>query len=157
MSGSGDLSQMRSDPGPAYGDRRGPQHRTPTRRGKKNEETLMRFAIATGSSEGHLALGYLYYYATAITSAPWPNRNRQGADCQNESEAYLPSAHPADVSASGGIKRPIWKKRHARSEKQGRLINLCFSYMARRDFETASKILDRVIAAIAAIVFCRIY
>jgi TolB-like protein/Flp pilus assembly protein TadD len=98
--------------------------------------------------EGHLALGFSYYYGERDYDRALAEFEIAKRGLPNESEAYF---------AIGAIQRRQgkWAESNANLEKAATLdpkntdvlINLCFSYMAQRDFETASKILDRVIAA----------
>src|SRR5437867_857349 len=98
--------------------------------------------------EGHLALGYSYYYGDRDYERALAEFEIAKRGLPNESEAYF---------AIGAIQRRQgkWAESNANLEKAATLdpkntdvlINLCFSNMAQRDFETASKILDRVIAA----------
>jgi TolB-like protein/Flp pilus assembly protein TadD len=98
--------------------------------------------------EGHLALGFSYYYGDRDYERALAEFEIAKRGLPNESEAYF---------AIGAIQRRQgkWAESNANLEKAATLdpkntdvlINLCFSYMAQRDFETASKILDRVIAA----------
>jgi len=98
--------------------------------------------------EGHLALGFSYYYGDRDYERALAEFEIAKRGLPNESEAYF---------AIGAIQRRQgkWAESNANLEKAATLdpkntnvlINLCFSYMAQRDFEAASKILDRVIAA----------
>ncbi len=98
--------------------------------------------------EGHLALGFSYYYGDRDYERALAEFEIAKRGLPNESEAYF---------AIGAIQRRQgkWAESNANLEKAATLdpkntdvlINLCFSYMVQRDFETASKVLDRVIAA----------
>jgi TolB-like protein/Flp pilus assembly protein TadD len=98
--------------------------------------------------EGHLALGFSYYYGERDYERALAEFEIAKRGLPNESEAYF---------AIGAIQRRQgkWAESNANLEKAATLdpkntdvlINLCFSYMAQRNFETASKILDRVSAA----------
>jgi TolB-like protein/Flp pilus assembly protein TadD len=98
--------------------------------------------------EGHLALGFSYYYGDRDYERALAEFDIARRGLPNESQAYL---------AIGSIQRRQgkWAESNANLEKSAALdpknanvlINLSFSYMAQRDFETADKILDRVIAA----------
>ncbi len=98
--------------------------------------------------EGHLALGFSYYYgdrdyARALTEFETARRG-----LPNDAQAYL---------AIGAIQRRQgkWTESTANLEKAAALDpknanilgNLAFSYVAQRNFETADKILDRLIVA----------
>src|SRR5207248_6213197 len=98
--------------------------------------------------EGHLALGFSYYYGDRDYERALAEFEIAKRGLPNESEAYF---------AIGAIQRRQgkWAESNANLEKAATLdpkntdvlINLCFSYMAQRDFEAADKLLDRVIAA----------
>src|SRR5213076_3252624 len=98
--------------------------------------------------EGHLALGFSYYYGDRDYERALAEFEIAKRGLPNESEAYF---------AIGAIQRRQgkWAESNANLEKAATLdpkntdvlINLCFSYIAQRDFETADKLLDRVIAA----------
>jgi tetratricopeptide (TPR) repeat protein len=97
--------------------------------------------------EGHLALGFSYYYGDRDYERALVEFDIARRGLPNESQAYL---------AIGSIQRRQgkWAESTANLEKAATLdpkntnvlMNLIFSYMAQRDYETADKILDRVIA-----------
>jgi TolB-like protein/Flp pilus assembly protein TadD len=97
--------------------------------------------------EGHLALGFAYYYGDRDYERALAEFDIARRGLPNESQAYL---------AIGSIQRRQgkWAESTANLEKAATLdpkntnvlMNLIFSYMAQRDYETADKILDRVIA-----------
>ena len=90
----------------------------------------------------------LIIMATAITSAPWPNSISPDAACRM-------SPRPIWPSAAIQRRQGKWAESTANLEKAAALdpkntnvlINLCFSYIAQRNFETADKVIDRGIAA----------
>jgi TolB-like protein/Flp pilus assembly protein TadD len=98
--------------------------------------------------EGHLALGFSYYYGDRDYERALAEFEIAKGGLPNESEAYF---------AIGAIQRRQgkWAESNANLEKAATLdpkntdvlINLAISYMAQRDFETADKVLDRVVAA----------
>jgi TolB-like protein/Flp pilus assembly protein TadD len=98
--------------------------------------------------EGHLALGFSYYYGDRDYKRALAEFEIAKRDLPNEAQAYM---------AIGAIQRRQgkWAESTANLEKAATLdpkntnvlINLCFSYMALRNFETADKMLDRAIAA----------
>src|SRR5712692_5213717 len=98
--------------------------------------------------EGHLALGFSYYYGDRDYERALAEFDIASRGLPNESQAYL---------AIGSIQRRQgkWTESTANFEKAAALdpkngpllLNLAYSYMAQRDFETADKTLDRVIAA----------
>src|SRR5947208_1314896 len=98
--------------------------------------------------EGHLALGFSYYYGDRDYERALAEFDIARRGLPNESQAYL---------AIGSIQRRQgkWSESNANLEKAATLdpkninvaINLCFSYIAQRNFETADKFLDSAIAA----------
>ncbi len=98
--------------------------------------------------EGHLALGFSYYYGDRDYERALAEFEIAKRGLPNESEAYF-------AIAAIQRRQGKWAESNANLEKAATLdpkntdilINLGFNYMAQRDFETASKILDRVIAA----------
>ena len=97
--------------------------------------------------EGHLALGFSYYYGDRDYERALAEFEIAKRGLPNEAQAYL---------AIGSIQRRQgkWAESTANLEKAATLdprnmsvlINLCFSYIAQRNFETADKFLGRVIA-----------
>ena len=93
--------------------------------------------------------GSLIIMATTITNAPWRNSRLPDAACRM-------SPRP-DPEGFGSIQRRQgkWAESTANLEKAATLdpknisvlINLCFSYVALRNFETADKVIDRSITA----------
>src|SRR5881296_878037 len=120
----------------------------PARREKARLNADEALRLQPDLPEGHLALGFSYYYGDRNYQRALAEFDIARRGLPNESQAYL---------AIGAIQRRQgkWTESNANLEKAATLdpkntdvlINLCFSYMAQRDFETASKILDRVIAA----------
>ena len=98
--------------------------------------------------EGHLALGFSYYYGDRDYERALAEFEIARRGLPNDAQAYF---------AIGAIQRRQgkWAESTANFEKAATLdpkntnvlINLCFSYMALRNFEAADKILDRAIAA----------
>src|SRR6266496_3820546 len=98
--------------------------------------------------EAHLALGFSYYYGERDYERALDEFEIARRGLPNESQAYF---------AIGSIQRRQgkWAESTANLEKAATLdpkninvlINICFSYIAQRNFETADKFLDRVIAA----------
>src|SRR5881392_2173576 len=97
--------------------------------------------------EGHLALGFSYYYGNRDYECALAEFEIARRGLPNESQAYL---------AIGSIQRRQgkWVESNANLEKAATLdpkntnvlMNLCYSYMAQRDFEAANKTVDRLIA-----------
>ena len=97
--------------------------------------------------EGHLALGFAYYYGDRDYERALAEFEIAKRDLPNEAQAYM---------AIGAIQRRQgkWAESTANLEKAATLdpkgtnilINLASSHIALRNFETAEKILDRVMA-----------
>jgi TolB-like protein/Flp pilus assembly protein TadD len=98
--------------------------------------------------EGHLALGYAYYYGDRDYQRALTEFEIAKRDLPNQADAY---------SAIAAIQRRQgkWAESNANFEKSASLdpknanvlFNFGVNYMAQRDFETADKLLDRAIAA----------
>jgi TolB-like protein/Flp pilus assembly protein TadD len=120
----------------------------PGRREKARRNANEALRLQPDLPEGHLALGYSYYYGDRDYDRALAEFEIARRGLPNEADAYL---------AIGAIQRRQgkWAESTVNLEKAATLDpknmkvlkNLCFSYMAQRDFETADKILDRVIAA----------
>jgi TolB-like protein/Flp pilus assembly protein TadD len=120
----------------------------PGRREKARRNANEALRLQTDLPEGHLARGYSYYYGDRDYDRALAEFEIARRGLPNEADAYL---------AIGAIQRRQgkWAESTVNLEKAATLDpknmkvlkNLCFSYMAQRDFETADKILDRVIAA----------
>src|SRR5438270_877754 len=119
----------------------------PVRREKarSNAEEALRFQ--PDLPEAHLALGFSYYYGDRDYEHALAEFEIARRGLPNESQAYF---------AIGSIQRRQgkWTESNANLEKAAALdpkninvlINLCFSYIAQRKFETADRLLDRAIA-----------
>lgn len=98
--------------------------------------------------EGHLALGFSYYYGDRDYDRALKEMEIAKRDLPNEAEAY---------SAIAAIQRRQgkWTESTANFEKAisldpknvSNLLNLAYSYAALRNFEAADKTVDRAIAA----------
>jgi TolB-like protein/Flp pilus assembly protein TadD len=120
---------------------------TPGRREKARLNADEALRLQPDLPEGHLALGFSYYYGDRDYERALSEFDIARRGLPNESQAYL---------AIGSIQRRQgkWAQSTANLEKSAALdpknanvlINLGFSYMAQRDFETADKIADRIIA-----------
>jgi len=121
---------------------------TPGRREKARLNADEALRLQPDLPEAHLALGFSYYYGDRDYERALAEFDIARRGLPNESQAYL---------AIGSIQRRQgkWAESTANLEKAAALdpkntnvlFNLCFSYMAQRNFETADKILDRLIAA----------
>jgi TolB-like protein/Flp pilus assembly protein TadD len=120
----------------------------PARREKARLNANEALRLQPDLPEGHLALGYSYYYGDRDYEHALSEFEIAKRDLPNEAEAY---------SAIAAIQRRQgkWAESTANFEKAvsldpknaNVLFNLGLNYMAQRDFETADKIFDRAIAA----------
>jgi TolB-like protein/Flp pilus assembly protein TadD len=120
----------------------------PARRQKARLNANEALRLQPDLPEGHLALGYSYYYGDRDYERALSEFEIAKRDLPNEAEAY---------SAIAAIQRRQgkWAESTANFEKAvsldpknaNVLFNLGLNYMAQRDFETADKIFDRAIAA----------
>jgi TolB-like protein/Flp pilus assembly protein TadD len=120
----------------------------PARREKARLNADETLRLQPDLPEGHLALGFSYYYGDRDYERALAEFEIARGGLPNESEAYL---------AIGSIQRRQgkWAESNANLEKAATLdpkntnvlMNLCYSYMAQRDFEAADKTVDRLIAA----------
>src|SRR5881392_1773173 len=120
----------------------------PARREKARLNADEALRLQPDLPEGHLALGFSYYYGDRNYERALAEFDISKRGLPNESQAYL---------AIGSIQRRQgkWAESNASLEKAATLdpknvnvlINLCFSYMAQRNFETADKVIDRGITA----------
>ena len=120
----------------------------PVRREKARFTADEALRLQPGLPEGHLALGFSYYYGDRNYERALAEFEIAKRDLPNEAQAYM---------AIGAIQRRQgkWTESNANLEKAAALdpknltflFNLAFSYMAQRKFEAADKTLDRAIVA----------
>jgi tetratricopeptide (TPR) repeat protein len=120
----------------------------PVRREKARLNADEALRLQPDLPEGHLALGFSYYYGDRDYERALAEFEIAKRDLPNESQAYL---------AIGAIQRRQgkWAESTANLEKAATLdpknvsvlTNLGYSYMALRNFEAADKIFDRLAAA----------
>jgi TolB-like protein/Flp pilus assembly protein TadD len=120
----------------------------PARREKARLNADEALRLQPDLPEGHLALGFSYYYGDRDYERALAEFDIARRGLPNDAQAYL---------AIGSIQRRQgkWTESTANLEKAATLdpkntnllINLCYSYMALRNFETAGKMLDRIIAS----------
>src|SRR5438552_2944 len=120
----------------------------PSRREKARLNAEEALRLQPDLPEGHLALGFSYYYGDRDYERALSEFETARSGLPNESQTYL---------AIGSIQRRQgkWAESTANLEKAAELdpkninvlVNLCFSYVAQRNFETADNLLDRSIAA----------
>jgi tetratricopeptide (TPR) repeat protein len=121
---------------------------TPARREKARLNANKALRLQPDLPEGHLALGYSYYYGDRDYGRALTEFEIAKRDLPNEADAY---------SAIAAIQRRQgkWAESNANFEKSASLdpknanvlFNFAFNYMAQRDFQTADTIFDRAIAA----------
>ncbi len=121
---------------------------TPARREKARLNANEALRLQSDLPEGHLALGFSYYYGDRDYQRALAEFEIAKRDLPNEADAY---------SAIAAIQRRQgkWVESNANFEKSvsldpknaNVLFNFAFNYMAQRDFQTADKIFDRAIAA----------
>jgi serine/threonine-protein kinase len=121
---------------------------TPDRREKARRNAEEALRLQPDLPEGHLALGYSYYYGDRDYPRALTEFDIAKRDLPNEADAY---------SAIAAIQRRQgkWAESTANFEKSASLdpknasvlFNFGVNYMALRDFETADKLFDRAIAA----------
>jgi serine/threonine-protein kinase len=121
---------------------------TPARREKARLNADESLRLQPNLPEGHLALGFSYYYGDRDYERALAEFEIAKRDLPNEAQAYM---------AIGAIQRRQgkWAESTANLEKAvtldpknvGVLTNLGYSYMALRNFEAADKIFDRLAAA----------
>jgi len=119
----------------------------PTRREKARLNANEALRLQPGLPEGHLALGFFYYYCDRDHERALAEFEMAKRGLPNEAAAYM---------AIGLIQRRQgkWTESTANLEKAAALdpknpnilINLASTYLALRQFEAADKTLDRVIA-----------
>jgi TolB-like protein/Flp pilus assembly protein TadD len=119
----------------------------PARREKARLNADEALRLQPDLPESHLALGFSYYYGDRDYERALTEFEIARRGLPNESQAYL---------AIGSIQRRQgkWAESNANLEKAATLdpkntnvlMNLCYSYMAQRDFEAADKTVDRLIA-----------
>src|SRR5438445_6283349 len=120
---------------------------TPARRERARLAADQALRLQPDLPEGHLALGFCYYYGDRDYDHALAEFEIAKRDLPNEAQAYM---------AIGAIQRRQgkWKESTANFEKSvaldpknvGFLYNLGFSYVAQGNFETADKIFDRALA-----------
>ncbi|HEY7001092.1 MAG TPA: tetratricopeptide repeat protein [Candidatus Udaeobacter sp.] len=121
---------------------------TPSRREKARFNANEALRLQPDLPEGHLALGYSYYYGDRDYDRALAEFEIAKRDLPNEADAY---------AAIGAIQRRQgkWTESNANFEKSASLdpknanvlFNLGLNYMAQRDFQTADKTFDRAVAA----------
>ena len=119
----------------------------PARRDKARLTADKALRLQPDLPEGHLALGFSYYYGDRDYQRARAEFEIAKRDLPNEAQAYM---------AIGAIQRRQgkWAESNANLEKAaaldpknaGILVNLGYNHLAQRNFEAAEKIFDRAIA-----------
>src|ERR1700730_1543105 len=119
---------------------------TPARRERARVTADQALRLQPDLPEGHLALGFSYYYGDRDYERALAEFEIAKRDLPNEAQAYM---------AIGAIQRRQgkWAESTANFERATTLdpknasflFNLGFSYVAQRNFETADKIFDRAL------------
>jgi len=120
---------------------------TPARREKARLNADESLRLNPNLPEGHLALGFSYYYGDRDYERALAEFEIAKRDLPNQAEAYF---------AIGAIQRRQgkWTESNANLKKAAALdpknlsilVNLAYSYMALRDFDASEKTLDRATA-----------
>jgi TolB-like protein/Flp pilus assembly protein TadD len=128
----------------------------PMRREKARVNANEALRLQPDLPEGHLALGYSYYYGDRDYERALAEFEIAKRDLPNEAQAY---------SAIAAIQRRQgkWTESNANFEKSiavdpknfSTLFNLAYSYTAQRNFEAADKLFDRTLAAAPQSFGCR--
>src|SRR5438132_10665707 len=120
---------------------------TPARREKARFNADLALRLQPDLAEGHLALGFSYYYGDRDYERALTEFEIAKRDLPNEAQAYM---------AIGAIQRRQgkWAESTANLERaatldpknENVLFNLASNYMAQRNFEAAEKTIDRASA-----------
>jgi len=98
--------------------------------------------------EGHLALGFSYYYGDRDYERALAEFEIAKRDLPNEADAYMAIAAIQRRQGKWAESTANFEKAAALDPKNANLLfNFGMNYVAQRDFETADKIFDRAIAA----------
>jgi TolB-like protein/Flp pilus assembly protein TadD len=120
----------------------------PIRREKARVNANEALRLQPDLPEGHLALGYSYYYGDRNYERALAQFEIAKRGLPNEAQAYL-------AIAAIQRRQGKWAESNANFERSialdpknmGSLFNLAYSYTAQRNFEAADKIFDRTLAA----------
>jgi TolB-like protein/Flp pilus assembly protein TadD len=122
--------------------------RTPARREKARRNADESLRLQPDLPEGHLALGFSYYYGGRDYERALAEFEIAKRDLPNEADAYSAIAAIQRRQGKWAESTANFEKSASLDPKNGNvLFNLAVNYIAQRDFETADKILDRGIAA----------
>jgi TolB-like protein/Flp pilus assembly protein TadD len=120
----------------------------PMRREKARVNANEALRLQPDLPEGHLALGYAYYYGDRNYERALAEFEIAKRDLPNEAQAYLAIAAIQRRQGKWTESNSNFEKSIALDPKNlSVLFNLAFSYTAQRNFEAADKIFDRTLAA----------
>src|SRR5256886_1995346 len=120
----------------------------PARREKARLNADEALRLQPDLPEGHLALGFSYYYGDRDYERALTEFEIARRDLPNDAQAYLAIGSIQRRQGKGTDTTANLERAAALDPKNADILrNLAFSYMAQRKFETADKILDRVIVA----------
>ena len=121
---------------------------TPARREQARLNANEALRLQPDLPEGHLALGYSYYYGDRDYERALAEFEIARRDLPNEADAYTAIAAIQRRQGKWAESTANFEKSVSLDPKNANvLFNFGFNYMAQRDFETADKIFDRAIAA----------
>jgi len=113
---------------------------------RRNAEEALR--LQPDLPEGHLALGYSYYYGDRDYQRALTEFEIAKRDLPNEADAYTAIAAIQRRQGKWAESTANFEKSMSLDPKNASVIFNCgLNYMAQRDFETADKLLDRAIVA----------
>jgi TolB-like protein/Flp pilus assembly protein TadD len=120
--------------------------RVPVRREKARVNANEALRLQPDLPEGHLALGYSYYYGDRDYERALAEFEIAKRDLPNEARAYLAIAAIQRRQGKWADSNANFEKSIALDPKNiSSLFNLASSYIAQRNFETADKIFDRAL------------
>jgi TolB-like protein/Flp pilus assembly protein TadD len=118
----------------------------PVRREKARVNANEALRLQPDLPEGHLALGYSYYYGDRDYERALAEFEIAKRDLPNEARAYLAIAAIQRRQGKWADSNANFEKSIALDPKNiSSLFNLASSYIAQRNFETADKIFDRAL------------
>ena len=121
---------------------------TPARREKARLNANEALRLQPDLPEGHLALGFSYYYGDRDYQRALAEFEIAKRDLPNEADAYSAIAAIQRRQGKWVVSNANFEKSVSLDPKNANvLFNFAFNYMAQRDFQTADKIFDRAIAA----------
>jgi serine/threonine-protein kinase len=121
---------------------------TPSRRDKARFNADEALRLQPNLPEGHLALGFSYYYGDRDYDRALAEFEIAKRDLPNEAEAYMAIAAIQRRQGKWADSNADFEKAATLDPKNANILtNLASSYIAERNFEAADKILDRAVVA----------